>query len=151
MVTHDRYLLDRVAGKIWAFQDQGIDEYLGNYSYYREKRDSMEITRKETGESRGDESASDSKLSKKDLRRARADIRKRTGKSSKFYEREIETVETELEKVNGELKDPALATDWSALDELMERQKTLSANLDELMEKWETALNEEKMLEDLKG
>jgi len=39
VVSHDRYFLDRVAGKIIAVENGAANIYLGNYSYYREKKE----------------------------------------------------------------------------------------------------------------
>ncbi len=39
MVTHDRYFLDRVCNEIIEMEDNQIYRYLGNYSYYIQKRD----------------------------------------------------------------------------------------------------------------
>lgn len=39
MVTHDRYFLDRVCDHIIEMDDFGLYSYLGNYSYYLEKRE----------------------------------------------------------------------------------------------------------------
>jgi len=39
MVTHDRYFLDRVCNEIIEMEDSQIYRYLGNYSYFLEKRD----------------------------------------------------------------------------------------------------------------
>jgi len=38
LVTHDRYFLDSVAGRIYELDDQTLYRYDGNYSYYMEKR-----------------------------------------------------------------------------------------------------------------
>ncbi|MCD4653328.1 ATP-binding cassette domain-containing protein, partial [bacterium] len=35
MVTHDRYLLDRIADRIWTLEDKTFIEYPGNYSDYK--------------------------------------------------------------------------------------------------------------------
>ncbi|NOR74924.1 MAG: ATP-binding cassette domain-containing protein [Draconibacterium sp.] len=39
MVTHDRYFLDRVCNEIIEMEDNQIYRYLGNYSYFIEKRE----------------------------------------------------------------------------------------------------------------
>ena len=36
VISHDRYFLDRVAGKIFELKDGDINEFIGNYSDYRE-------------------------------------------------------------------------------------------------------------------
>lgn len=38
VVSHDRYFLDRVAGRVVEMADGRLTEYAGNYSYYREKK-----------------------------------------------------------------------------------------------------------------
>lgn len=38
MVTHDRYFLERVCGRIYELEDGQLFAYEGNYSYYLEKR-----------------------------------------------------------------------------------------------------------------
>ena len=37
IVSHDRYFLDEVTDKTWAFDNREVQIYYGNYSYYREK------------------------------------------------------------------------------------------------------------------
>lgn len=39
MVTHDRYFLDRVCNEIIEMEDNQIYRYMGNYSYFLQKRD----------------------------------------------------------------------------------------------------------------
>ena len=38
VVSHDRYLLDRLVQRTLSFEDGTFREYLGNYSYWKEKR-----------------------------------------------------------------------------------------------------------------
>ena len=37
IISHDRYFLDQVSTRTLVLEDKGITEYLGNYSYYKEK------------------------------------------------------------------------------------------------------------------
>lgn len=41
-VSHDRYFLDKVATRILELENGALTEYLGNYSYYKEKKKNME-------------------------------------------------------------------------------------------------------------
>ncbi len=147
IVTHDRYLLDTVAQRIWSLEDGTINDYPGNYSYYREKRresesvgQGAETERKASGES--------GKPSRRDMRKVRAEIRKKTGKSSRHYEKCIAELEGQLDEIKASLNSPALAMDWKALDELTAREKSLQDELLSAMEKWETALEEEAKMEE---
>ncbi|MCM8709872.1 ABC-F family ATP-binding cassette domain-containing protein [Clostridium sp. SYSU_GA19001] len=38
VISHDRYFLNKVINKIYELKEDGIKEYLGNYSYYVEKK-----------------------------------------------------------------------------------------------------------------
>ncbi|MBL4937228.1 ABC-F family ATP-binding cassette domain-containing protein [Clostridium sp. YIM B02515] len=38
VISHDRYFLNKVINKIYELNEDGIKEYLGNYSYYVEKK-----------------------------------------------------------------------------------------------------------------
>ncbi|MEA4925923.1 MAG: ABC-F family ATP-binding cassette domain-containing protein [Syntrophomonadaceae bacterium] len=38
LVSHDRYFIDQVAGRVIAIEDGHIEQYWGNYSYYHEKQ-----------------------------------------------------------------------------------------------------------------
>jgi ATP-binding cassette subfamily F protein 3 len=42
VVSHDRYFLDKVVGRILDLDQGKLTEYLGNYSYYREKKKDLE-------------------------------------------------------------------------------------------------------------
>lgn len=39
LVSHDRYLVNEVAGRIWAVEDGHVTDYKGNYDFYLEERD----------------------------------------------------------------------------------------------------------------
>jgi ATP-binding cassette subfamily F protein 3 len=47
VISHDRYLLDRVAKKILELEDGEIDVYVGNYSYFAEERQRRLLKRHE--------------------------------------------------------------------------------------------------------
>jgi ATP-binding cassette subfamily F protein 3 len=36
VISHDRYFLDEVVGRIWALEDGQMKEYIGGYSYYQQ-------------------------------------------------------------------------------------------------------------------
>ena len=40
-VSHDRYFVDQIATKIWEFGPQGVTEYEGNYSAYKEEKERL--------------------------------------------------------------------------------------------------------------
>ena len=38
IISHDRYFLNKVMGRILELNEDGVTEYLGNYNYYQEKK-----------------------------------------------------------------------------------------------------------------
>ena len=38
VISHDRYFLNKVIGRILELKEDGVAEYLGNYTYYQEKK-----------------------------------------------------------------------------------------------------------------
>nr|WP_252269512.1 ATP-binding cassette domain-containing protein [Lactiplantibacillus pentosus] len=44
LISHDRHLLNAVTNLTWAFEDQRVQAYAGNYAHYREVRDQQRQT-----------------------------------------------------------------------------------------------------------
>jgi ATP-binding cassette subfamily F protein uup len=52
LVTHDRYFLDRVTGRILEIDRGAVQAFDGNYAYYLERREEQEISRAAEGQKR---------------------------------------------------------------------------------------------------
>lgn len=52
LVTHDRYFLDRVTGRILEVDRGAVQSFDGNYSYYLEKKEEQELKRVVEGQKR---------------------------------------------------------------------------------------------------
>jgi ATP-binding cassette subfamily F protein uup len=52
LVTHDRYFLDRVTGRIMEIDRGRVQMFDGNYSYYLEKKEEQELNRAVEGQKR---------------------------------------------------------------------------------------------------
>lgn len=52
LVTHDRYFLDRVTGRILEIDRSTVQTFDGNYSYYLERKEEQEIARETEGQKR---------------------------------------------------------------------------------------------------
>ena len=135
VVSHDRYFLDRVVEKVFAFEGDGVvTQYAGGFSDYQGKRVAPEPTPKmkdKTGDAR-----------KTVPPEAIRPIRKFTFKEQREYE-EIDAViagvETQLQEVAGRINNAG--TDFELLQKLTVAQNELERQLDDLMERW-TYLNE---------
>lgn len=52
LVTHDRYFLDRVTGRILEIDRSTVQTFDGNYSYYLERKEEQELSRAAEGQKR---------------------------------------------------------------------------------------------------
>jgi ATP-binding cassette subfamily F protein uup len=52
LVTHDRYFLDRVTGRILEIDRSAVQAFDGNYAYYLEKKEEQELARAVEGQKR---------------------------------------------------------------------------------------------------
>ncbi|HEY0545484.1 MAG TPA: ABC-F family ATP-binding cassette domain-containing protein [Pyrinomonadaceae bacterium] len=52
LVTHDRYFLDRVTGRILEIDRSAVQSFDGNYAYYLEKKEAQELSRAVEGQKR---------------------------------------------------------------------------------------------------
>ena len=135
VVSHDRYFLDRVVEKVFAFEADGsIREYVGGYSDYSAvqlRESSMESSQGKVLEVK--ESANE---------RPKERARKFTFKEQKEYE-EIDAViagvENEMKVVATRLNN--CGSDFTLLQEMTELHGQLEGKLEGLLERW-TYLNE---------
>jgi ATP-binding cassette subfamily F protein 3 len=129
VVSHDRYFLNKVINRIYAIENKTLKEYLGNYSYYEEKKKeekefiekSRELKRRE-------------KKVKEKVKKAKPKIKKR---SLHQIEKEISGIDQKIEEIDYLLSTEEVYTDWQKLLELNEERKMLSQRLDELLAEWE--------------
>lgn len=132
-VSHDRYFLDRVVTRIFAFEEGGVlRQYEGGYTDYRQKlAESEDITQSPQVPSKKQESASrDTWTHEKKL--------KFTFKEQKEYETiedDIAAIEERLDEIEKEMT--AAARDFVKLNELTGEKEMLEAELEEKMERWE--------------
>jgi ATP-binding cassette, subfamily F, member 3 len=143
LVTHDRYLLDRIVDKIWSLQNETFDEYPGNYSEYKEHLSSSEALQEKSG-------SNDliQKKSRKAKRIERLQVRKQTGKSAIYYEREITRLETELAEVRDEMSQPEISHLWANLNDLFSKESRIQEEIAKTMELWEKAVEAENKIDD---
>lgn len=147
-VSHDRYFLDRVCDKLFAFEGNGkVAIHAGNYSEYMERTGGESL---KDGFSTG----SGSKEGKETSSAASASAAPSGGSSPsakkiKFTyneQREYDSIDATIEAAEQRISDIAAemersASDSAKLQELMEKQTAAEAKLEELMERW-TYLNE---------
>lgn len=145
LVTHDRYLLDRIVDKIWVLNECSLQEYLGNYSDYQATLDSAQVTTEREEVVISQEAKI--RKSKKELRQERSTLRKKTGKSSSYFEKEIEALEAELQDIQNRMEHPENTQNWVVLDELVTAETEIQKKIMAVMKLWEQAIEAEKELD----
>lgn len=125
VVSHDRFLLDKLSEQIFEVRDGQVLRYSGNWSDWQRKR------KEETTSVRVDKPKA-------------APQRHQGEKKLKFSfreQRDFETIDAELADLEQQLKDceaaqSACGSDYVKLQELHEQQVALEAALEEKTERW---------------
>lgn len=132
-VSHDRYFLDRICNKIFAYEGLGkVHIYTGNYSDYLIYKEIQGIEFK--AEKVEKEKANDSKKEKP-----------KNNKKLKFSyneQREFETIDSDIEKLEEKIQlleesTSKFATDFVKLQEVLEEKAKTEADLEHKYERWE--------------
>ena len=136
-VSHDRYFLDRIVNRIFAFEEGGhLKQYEGGYTDYRDKCVSSIYNVASNGVS--DTSKSKAAGQVKKAYNSHEDKIKFTYMEQKEYE----TIDDDIEKLENrvsELDDEIAknATSYSKLAELTKEKEDVERQLEEKMERWE--------------
>lgn len=152
-VSHDRYFINKTAHRILELTAHRFVNYIGNYDYYLEKRETnLTAALGNTPFAAGNNNSSagvhsspsasaqpavsevkqDWKFQKEEqarLRKKENDLRK--------CEEQIAALEARSAEIDKEMADPAVATQVSKLQELSKEQAELSQKLERLYEQWE--------------
>lgn len=135
-VSHDRYFINRTAGRILELTGQSLISYLGNYDYYLEKKDAL--TAPPTAlRSPVREAVSENKLDWQAKKEQQAKERKRENDLKKC-EAEIALLEEQNRILDEQMALPENATNVARLQEIAKEKESLTNKLDTLYEKWET-------------
>lgn len=138
MVSHDRYFLDRVARRIFAFEGNGeIRQYEGGYTDYDHQRKEERFVEKTDTFREKTVGKSNDTADRNSTRRHEKKLRF-TFKEAKEYEtieEDIAILETELEDLENQMGQ--FATDFVKLREISARKEEVERELEEKMERWE--------------
>lgn len=133
-VSHDRYFINKTAGRIIELSANTVTNYIGNYDYYLEKRDILAPKEvKAVKEEKSTAVKDDWKAQKEEQAR----LRKRQNDIAKI-EKNIEKLEAENAELDEQLALPEVYTDVPKLMKLNERKQEIEEELTKLYEDWET-------------
>ncbi len=136
IISHDRYLINKLADKLFVFEDGTIKEYRCTYDEYIALKDNVEKPVKEISQPKA-EKINDYKMQKE---RERAK-RMRASRIAKL-ETMIAEAEEQISKVSEEINN--CGSDYQKLMELNTELDGLNENLFAYMEEWEQLCEEEE-------
>lgn len=139
MVSHDRYFLDRIARRIFAFEGDGkIRQYEGGYTDYanRRKEEGVMAESQSTVSDGGSKGVAGEKASNS-TRTHEKKIRfsYKEAKEYETIEQDIASLEEKIQSIETEMG--RSASDFVKLNELSKEKETAETALMEKMERWE--------------
>ena len=134
VVSHDRYLINKLADRLYVLGKDGAKLYPGNYDYYLEKR-------QEEAEAAPREEAAP-KVNLYKLRKEReSELRKKRTALTRV-EGQIEENDRERAALAEKLEQPEVAADYQAVTQTSQEIAALEAQGEALLQQW-TQLSEE--------
>ncbi|MYN68689.1 ATP-binding cassette domain-containing protein [Streptococcus suis] len=123
-VSHDRYFLDKVANKILAFEDSGIETFFGNYTDYLDEKAFL---------------ASSSAISLEMPKEKTEKVKTSKKRMSYFEKQEWASIEDEITSLEDRIQgiESEMLTCGSDFTKLSDLQKELDEKNDSLLEKYE--------------
>jgi len=134
IVSHDRYFLDRVVGKIFHIDDGRVNLYDGNYSFFLEKTAPVETVVKVKNDDQ-----KQAYLDFKEQSRRRA----RHKKNIEHTRDKIAELEKQLHRVEEDINNNIPADDWEQVQKAHEQKKQLENNILDLYARLEKLEAEE--------
>ena len=138
-VSHDRYFLDRIAKRIFAFEDGTVTQYEGGYSDYLEKRPKSEAEQNTLMQGSTDEdgaskdATADSKATWKSGRKLKFSYNEQ--KEYDTIEADIEALEAKMEEIDNQMVQ--CASDFVKLNDLTKQKSATEDELEHKLERWE--------------
>ncbi|MDD3767077.1 MAG: ABC-F type ribosomal protection protein [Eubacteriales bacterium] len=126
VVSHDRYLINKLANKIYYMTNGGLEKYEGNYDYFLEKHKTASASTTE----------SKPKINDYELRKKAQAAKRKIENQIKRVEEEIAQVEKDIESLETELAKPHIATDFQKAMDISKEVESLRQKLDGLYERW---------------
>lgn len=139
LVSHDRYLLNKVASRIIEIKHDEVNSYEGNFDAYseavnaaRQLKMQSEAEIKRAGEEKAYKENKARQYRSKEQRAADAQKRNRI----RELEKEIEDTEVLIFELENAISDPEIASDYSKMSEKCKELEEAKTALDQKMDEW---------------
>ena len=134
MVSHDRYLLDAVTTRTIELENQKLTAYLGNYSYFKQKKAELERIKQEKEE----KALLQAKQKQQPNKKEQPKINKaKVKKEIALLEEKIAEAEARSEELSALLADAATYQDEAASKAYVQEYKELEEKIPALYTQWE--------------
>ena len=131
LVSHDRYLIDRLATQIWELRDGRMDVFPSTYAAYVAERESATQAAKVTAA----EQRAEIRRAVPEDRQSIYDARRRDRAAAEMEET-VHRLEKELAKLEHDLQSASHAQDLKRIQKLSEAYSQTQASLEASMESW---------------
>ncbi|WP_301834073.1 ABC-F family ATP-binding cassette domain-containing protein [uncultured Veillonella sp.] len=142
IISHDRYFLDQVSTRTLVLENKGFTEYLGNYSYYKEKLKEQQDIAALT-EVVEEVAKEDVKSEAKTISTSPSDEPKKKT-NTYMVEKQLAEVEEEIARLEATMKmyevqlaNPVVQQDLAEMENISKQLSDTESNLQKLYEKWE--------------
>jgi len=146
-ISHDRYFVNQVSGKVWDLHQGKLQVYLGNYDDFRDKKVQLEASLQSVSQSLPEHETVLLQKAKKEqgTKDKPAQPGNRTGRnqhavdSVKWLEEEIARIESQIHQLDVWLETEGEGhqdMDISLLEQRWNERESLFASRDKLLEKW---------------
>ena len=142
IISHDRYFLDQVSTRTLVLENKGLTEYLGNYSYYKEKLKEQQDIAALT-EVVEEVAKEDVKCEAKTISPSLSDEPKKKT-NTYMVEKQLAEVEEEIARLEATMKmyevqlaNPVVQQDLEEMENISKQLSETESNLQKLYEKWE--------------
>lgn len=139
-VSHDRYFINRIATKVIELSAEGSKLYLGDYTYYLEKKQEE----KELRELEKETQAAASK--KQPSNKQEFQLSKEKQREQRSLQRKVDQLEKEMSELEEQINDihletnrPEILEDHIKLQEFTQVVERYQAELDQKLNEWETS------------
>ncbi len=139
LVSHDRYLINKVATKVIEVTKNGTEQFEGNYDDYSEQKrlaaQAQALTEQQRKEQQAKADLEQKKQNQYRSKQQRAESAKKRLRISEL-EKEIEELEIAIFNLENEIADPEIASHFEVMSEKCKELEAARTSLDEKMDEW---------------
>ncbi|MFT0803689.1 ABC-F family ATP-binding cassette domain-containing protein [Bacillus swezeyi] len=140
-VSHDRYFINRIATKVFELSPERVEEYLGDYDYYTEKK-AQQLELEELEKQQAEEQ-NQSESEKAGTKRSYEE-EKEWKRKERQRQRRIEEIETRITVIEGKIEqneellcEPDIFQDHEKVQDIHAENEELNDELEQLLSEWE--------------